>query len=130
MPSAGRLCAYKELRFYAKNKWQKVCIYAKKSVPLYIERWEVVFHLKLKFLNIMKTKRISLSQHEFQIICTALGDGMRARLELAKNCRSAAESGVQTKEKQEKWIEFANRAEREMQDISDLKEKLLNKMYE
>lgn len=78
----------------------------------------------------MKTKRLSLSHQEWKIICIALGDGMRARLELAKNCRTAAESGVQTIEKQEKWIEFANRAEREMQDFSDLREKLLNKMYE
>ena len=34
MPSAGRLCAHKEFRLYAKNKWQNVCIYAKKCEPL------------------------------------------------------------------------------------------------
>lgn len=38
VPSADRLCAYKEFRLYAKNNKRNVCIYAKKSVPLYIER--------------------------------------------------------------------------------------------
>ena len=68
MPSAGRLCADKKIRLYAKNKYKNVCIYAKKSVPLYIERWEVVFHLKLKFLNIMKQESLKVTYREWLVI--------------------------------------------------------------
>lgn len=78
----------------------------------------------------MKTKRISLSREELMMICIALGDGMRARQKLARDCKAAAESGVQTVANREKWIEFSNRAEKEMQDFTNLREKILNKMYE
>lgn len=77
----------------------------------------------------METKRISLTKKEWSMICFALVDGIRARQELASNCRAAAESGVQTIDKQEKWIEFANRAEKEKQDFCDLHEKIRNKIF-
>lgn len=68
MPNAGRLCTRKEFRFYAKNNRRNVCIYAKKSVPLYTERWEVVFHLKLKLLNNMERKTLKVTYQEYLII--------------------------------------------------------------
>jgi len=77
----------------------------------------------------METKRISLTKKEWTMICLALVDGMRARQELASNCRAASESGVQTIDKQEKWIEFANRAEKEKQDFCDLYEKIRNDIF-
>lgn len=77
----------------------------------------------------MKTKRISLTQSEWKMIVLALADGMRARQELARDCKAAAESGVQTSANIEKWLEFSNRAEREMHEFKELQGKILNKMY-
>lgn len=77
----------------------------------------------------MKTKRISLTQTEWKMIAIALADGMRARQELARDCKTAAESGVQTPANVAKWVEFSNRAEREMQEFKELQGKILSKMY-
>lgn len=114
---------------YAKNNGRNVCIYAKFCVTLHIERWGAVSRLWCKISKTMETKRISLSRKEWMMICFALADGIRTRQELADNCISAAESGVQSVDKQEKWIEYANRAEREMNDFRDLRDKIRNKMY-
>lgn len=130
MASVAHLYPGKIFRFYAKNKWQNVCIYAKKCVPLHIERWEVVSHLKLKLLNIMKSKRISLTRKEMQMIIFALGDGISARKELATKCRTASESGVETIDKKGKWIEYAERAEKETEEYEMLREKFWNVFYE
>jgi hypothetical protein len=58
---------------------------------------------KIKTSQQYGDKKNFTHKKEWSMLCFALIDGIRARQELASNCRAAAESGVQTIDKQEKW---------------------------
>lgn len=128
VPSGGGVWAQRKFRVKAKKRWRNVCIYAKKCVSLYTERWEVVSHLRLKLLNNMKEKSIPLTESEWRTIFIALGNAICARQALVRKCALVAESGAETVYTQQEWIELAKKAKEEESVFCELRGKIFREM--
>lgn len=117
-----------KFRFYAKNNWQKVCIYAKKSVPLYwVKKGGDSPNVEL-IISLIIMLTISLTEQDCRTIVIALGNAICARQDLARKSAAAAESGVETVYTQQEWIELAKKAKQEEAVFSELRGRIFREM--